>query len=136
MVKQAELSFGKVLGAGASLFGGYSSFISNYESASLFEEQGALTRDDYFRQASLTREQGDRIRAKQTMEYVGAGVELAGTPMLMLKETMSKARAKARSQEITGINTERLYNKKADIQKEEGMSSLVSSILTGAALLL
>lgn len=129
-------SFGKFLGAGASLFGGITSYASGMESASLLNEQGSLSRDDYYRQAALVLDQGYRVRSKQTMEYVSAGVEIAGTPQLVLKETMSKANAQAISYETAGENAYRLARQKAKQAESEGMSSLVSGILIAGALLI
>jgi len=127
---------GQFLGFGAGVFSGVSALLAANDQASLLREQGALTRDDYFRQAALVREDGHRTRAKQAMEYVSAGVELAGTPLLMLRETLSKAGAKSRALEVTGLNYERLYNRKAQITKNEGRAKLVGDIMTGASLLL
>lgn len=129
-------SFGKFLGAGASLFGGVTSYASGMESASLLNEQGSLSRDDYYRQAALVLDQGYRVRSKQTMEYVSAGVEIAGTPQLVLKETMMKTKAQVAAYQVTGNNVENLYRKKAQQAKSEGMSSLVSGILIAGALLI
>jgi hypothetical protein len=115
---------GNWLVAGADIFAGISALNSANEMASLLEEQGSLTKDDYFRQASLVKEEGKRVRAKQTMEYVSSGVEMVGTPLLVLKETLSKSMAKAGALETTGKNYQNLYNRKADITKNEGMSTL------------
>lgn len=126
--------WGKSLQAGALGLSGVSSAISGLQSASLLEEQGALTKDDYYRQAALVKEEGFRARSKQTMEYISSGVEIVGTPQLVLKETLSKSFAKATSLEVTGRNYARLYNKKANQSKSEGMASLISSIVMGGAL--
>jgi len=127
---------GSLLSAGASLFSGISSYMSGMDSASLLEEQGALSQDDYYRQAALTVEKGSRLRSKQTMEYISAGVEIAGTPQLMLKETLSKSRVEAAALRTTGDNVRRLYNRKAEIQENESRSSLIGGILIAGALLL
>ncbi len=127
-------NYGKYLLGGANLFSGFSSIVSGNDQASLLEEQGALTKDDYYRQANLVRESGQRTRAKQTMEYISAGVEIVGTPALVMKETISKSLAKATSLEITGRNLERLYKRKAGTTESQGMSQLISSILTTGAL--
>jgi len=132
----SSIPWGKIIGAGASIYSGISALGAAEDSASLFEEQGALTRDDYFRQASLVREEGQRFRAKQTMQYISAGVEAVGTPLLVLRETLSKSMAKAGSLETTGINYEKLYNKKAKITKNEGQATMVADIMSATALFL
>ena len=128
-------SWGKLLSAG-SLFSGVTGYAAGMESASLLQEQGALSRGDYYRHAALTREEGLRVRAKQTMDYISAGVEIVGTPQLVLRETLSKSTAEAKALEVTGENVNILMNRKADIAQEEGMSSLVSGVLTAAAFLI
>mgnify|MGYP001499292314 CR=1 FL=1 len=129
-------NYGKLLFGGANIFGGISSFMSSREQASLLEEQGALTKDDYYRQAALVRESGQRTRAKQTMEYISSGVEIVGTPQLMLKETISKSLAQAGALEVTGRNYERLYSRKSRTTESQGMSQLITSILETGALLI
>lgn len=141
MPSKSSMSFGFMnpgnwLVAAGDVYAGISALNAANENASLLEEQGSLTRDDYFRQASLTREEGQRLRAKQTMEYVSSGVEAVGTPLLVLKETLSKSMAKATALEVTGQNYKNLYGKKAQITKNEGMSTLISDVLAGAGQLL
>lgn len=132
----ATRSFGRTLGSGAYLFSGITSFAQGMESASLLTEQGELSRDDYYRQAELVLDQGYRVRAKQTMEYIGGGVEIMGTPQLVLKETLSKAKAQSESYQVTGDNVYNLARRKAKQAKNEGMSSLVSNVLLAGALLI
>lgn len=129
------LSWGTGLQAGGGVLGGVSSLISGLESASLLKEQGALTKDDYYKQAALVRDEGHRVRAKQTMEYVSSGVEVIGTPQLVLKDTLNKSLKQARSLEVTGENMEALYRKKAKQAKREGITSFVSSLVEGGAML-
>lgn len=132
----ATRSFGRTLGSGAYIFSGITSFAQGMESASLLTEQGELSRDDYYRQAELVLDQGYRTRAKQTMEYIGGGVEIMGTPQLVLKETLSKANAQSESYKTTGDNVYNLARQKAKMAKNEGMSSLVSNVLLAGALLI
>lgn len=116
----------QMLGTGIS---GISSLISGLSQAGLIEEQGALSRSDYYRKAALTRDEGSRLRAKQAMGYISSGIELVGTPQLVMKETMMKARAEAKAQEITGDNIYALAQKNAANKRMEGVSSLIGSVL-------
>jgi hypothetical protein len=129
------ITAGSLITTGGKLFGGITSFASGMSEASLLSQQGEISRDDYYRQAQLIREQGARTRAKQSMDYVSAGVELAGTPLLVLRETLSRSMAEGAAYERTGRNVERLYNQKAKQTKNEGMGQLVGSVLSAAALL-
>lgn len=132
----ALMAAGTALKIGANLYSGISALQSANSTASLLEEQGYLTRDDYFRQAGLVREEGQRFRAKQTMDYISAGVEIAGTPQLVLKETLSKAGAKASSLETTGMNYQALYNRKAKIVRSEGRASMIQGVMGAGGSLL
>jgi hypothetical protein len=123
-------------GAIASLYQGFTAYEASFDSASLLREQGALSRDDYYLQAALIRDKGSRVRSKQAMEYVSSGVEIVGTPQLVLKETLSRAYASAKSHETTGENILKLYNKKADMAEEEGQAALIQGILNAGANLL
>ena len=127
---------GNWLSAFGSIYGGISALGAANENASLLEEQGALVRGDYARQAALVREDGARTRAKQTMEYISAGVEVIGTPQLVLRETISKSMAKAGALDVTGANYSKLYNKKAQITRNEGQAALVSGVMNAAASLI
>lgn len=123
---------GELISGAGKIYAGYSAYKSAFSEASLLEEQGALTRDDYYKQAALVRDEGHRLRAKQTMEYVSAGVEVVGTPLLVLRETLSRSYARARSYEKTGQNVMDLYNAKAKIMRSEGKAALISGVLQGA----
>lgn len=124
--------WGELISGAGKIYAGYSAYKSAFAEASLLEEQGALTRDDYYKQAALIRDEGHRLRAKQTMEYVSAGVEVIGTPLLVAKETLSRSYARASSYEKTGQATMDLYNRKAKITRQEGKAALISGVLSGA----
>lgn len=123
---------GELISGVGKIYAGISTYRSAFSEASLLEEQGALTRDDYFKQASLIRDEGHRLRAKQTMEYVSSGVEVAGTPLLVLRETLSRSDARGSSYEKTGEAAMNLYNQKAKITRNEGKAALISGVLSGA----
>lgn len=123
---------GELISGAGKIYAGYSAYKSAFSEASLLEEQGALTRDDYYKQAALVRDEGHRLRAKQTMEYVSAGVEVAGTPLLVAKETLSRSYARAYSYEKTGVAAMNLYNRKAQTTRNEGKAALISGVLSGA----
>ena len=123
---------GELISGAGKIYAGISTYRSAFSEASLLEEQGALTRDDYYKQASLIRDEGHRLRAKQTMEYVSSGVEVIGTPLLVAKETLSRSYARGSSYEKTGQAAMDLYNRKAKIMRKEGKAALISGVLSGA----
>jgi hypothetical protein len=122
--------------ASAQRKAGQSAYDAAFGEASLMEEQGALSRDDYYKQAALVRDDGHRLRAKQTMEYVSSGVEVVGTPLLVLKETLSRSYARASSYEKTGLAVQQLANRKAAITRNEGRAALTAGVRAGAGTML
>lgn len=127
------MTAGGIITGLASLYGGITAYSNSLEMASLLEEQGALVQGDYNRQAALVRDAGYRTKQKQLMEFVSSGVEIQGTPLLVLRETGKKAEAVAGSYEFTGQQYSDLYKKKAKITKSEGKAELISSILAAGA---
>lgn len=127
---------GELIKGYGQAYAGYWTREAMFGEASLLEEQGALARDDYYKQAALVRDEGHRLRSKQTMEYVSSGVEVVGTPLLVLRETLSRSYARASSYEKTGAATQQLYARKAQIMRKEGKAAFVSGVLQGAGTIL
>lgn len=125
-------NYGALISGAGQMYAGYSAYKSAFAEASLLEEQGALTRDDYYKQAALVRDEGHRLRSKQTMEYISAGVEAIGTPLLVARETLSRSYARGSSYEKTGVAAMNLYRRKAQITRNEGKAALISGVLSGA----
>jgi hypothetical protein len=126
------IPIGETISGLGDIYAGFSALQEGKAQASLLEEQGALTKDDYFAQASLVRDAGHRVRAKQTMEYISSGVEAVGTPQMLARETLNKYMKQSGSLETTGVNYERLYQEKAKMAKKEGQAAFVSSIFKAA----
>lgn len=122
-----------VTSSAASIYGGYSAYQSAKKQASLMEDQGLLQREDYYRQAAITRDDGQRLRAQQAMEYISSGVEIQGTPLLVLAETAKLAETEAKYLERTGQAISDLANANAKITRKEGKSQFLSSILQGTS---
>lgn len=129
----STMSAGSAFSIAGNVFAGTYGLLSSLTEAKSLKEQGKVAQSDYLLQAKLVREEGHRIRAKQTMEYLGSGVDIAGTPQLVLKETLSRAAAKAHSLEITGSNVNTLYRNKARTVRNEGVASLVSNLFSAGA---
>jgi len=123
---------GELIKGYGQMYAGYHTREAMFGEASLLEQQGSLARDDYYKQAALIRDEGHRLRSKQTMEYISSGVEVVGTPLLVLRETLSRSYARAYSYEKTGEATKQLYDRKATIMRKEGKAAFVSSVLQGA----
>lgn len=113
---------------GTSLYAGYSAQKSAKKQASLMEEQGALQRDEALREAARIRDDGYRFKQEQGMAYISSGVELAGTPLLVMAETSKLAEAEAAATEKRGYAESDLSNAQAKITRSEGKSQMIASI--------
>ncbi len=125
-----------LLGAGASLYSGIASYQISKGQSSMLEEQGALAKEDYDRQAKAVRDDAYRLRQKQTMDYISMGVEIQGTPLLLMKETEIQSEYDASYLEEVGARVESLYKKRAKIARQEGVAALVSGIMGGGGALM
>lgn len=119
----------------ASIYSGVQKNKQAKKQASLLNEEGLLSQTDYERQAVLALDEGYRLRSQQTMDFISAGVEMIGTPLLVLAETAKMAETDAEELRTTGRNSRNLYNQKAKITVNEGRASLISSVLTGVSVL-
>jgi hypothetical protein len=111
-----------------SLFGGFSAKEAADDSASLQKQEGKLKRDELFREAARIRDEGFRFKQEQMIQYVSSGVEITGTPLLLMQETSIMAEAEAKATEDRGTAIQDLANANAKITKKQGKAALISSI--------
>lgn len=118
---------------GSSLYGGYAANQSAKKQASLMEQQGALQRDEALQEAARIRDDGYRFKQEQMMQYIGSGVEVQGTALLVLAETTSLAEAEAQATERRGYAESDLANANAKITKSTGKAQMLASIGTAVS---
>jgi len=116
----------------SSLVSGYSQYTAGKEKEDLLQQEGYLSQVDANKQALIALDDGYRRRQRQAMDYIGAGVEIQGTPLLMLAETAKRTETQAEEIRTTGRNQRALYNKNAKVAYSEGRAGLVNQLL-GAA---
>lgn len=114
--------------AASSLFSGFSSLQSSNTQALWQETEGKMAKADADRRANIALDEGYRTEQQQAMQFIGAGVELQGTPLLVLKETRYKTELEAESIRTTGRNMNILAKQKASITRNEGRSAMISSL--------
>jgi len=117
--------------ASAEIYSGASAKTSADRHAGLIEHQGLLEQNDYERQAIIALDEGYRLRQQQAIDFINAGVELIGTPLLVLAETAKQTEVSARELRTTGKYVRDLSQAKAKIARSEGTASLMSSVLSG-----
>lgn len=118
-----------VAGAANSIYQGVSANQSAKGEASLMRQQGELERAESYREAARLRDEGYRFKQVQMMAYISSGVEIQGTPLLVMGETSSMAEYEAKAEESRGDAALSLASANAKIRKREGRAELISGIV-------
>lgn len=114
--------------AATAVYSGVSSYQSGKASAKLQKEQGALQLEEGLFEASRVRDEGYRYQQEQMMQYIGAGVEIKGTPLLVMADTVAKAEEEAKATEKRGYALEEFASKQAKITTSQSRASLIASV--------
>lgn len=122
------VAIGTTVVVGTTLYSGYQAKKSADSSSKLQEAQGQLLYDESLVQAVLIKDDGQRFKQEQMMSYVGAGVEIQGTPLLLLKETQKASEFEAAQTVKRGKAQMDLANANAKITRAEGKAKLIASI--------
>lgn len=117
-----------IFGGIGQIYGGYSAYKAGKKQASLLKQQGQLIYQESLRDAEVTLDDGKRFQQEQEMAYISSGVEIEGTPLLVMTETTRMAGAEAKAIKESGAAQRELYNKQAKMAKSEGKAKLIGSI--------
>lgn len=123
------LALAALLVAAGTIYTGITTFDSSHKQAKLFEEEGMLALDEAFRNASIIREDGRDFAASQSLQFIGAGVHLAGSALITMEQTIKYSEAEARATIKRGQAQASLAKKQADIRRSEGRAALIGSII-------
>lgn len=121
---------GMIKGVG-SIYGGISAFNSSREVASDLRFQGNIAMQESFRTAAIIREEGQKFAARQSLQYIGSGVQLGGSALVTLAQTKKYAETEAKATEAKGRAVQYLSEKQARLKEDEGRAAMVSGILGG-----
>jgi hypothetical protein len=132
------LAIGTVLQAYGSIRSGQSKSEAYQLEARAKEAQSAQVDIAANREIDLTRRRYDRIKSAQISAFGRSGVQLSGTPLLMLEESAANAfdeirtiESAARYRKQTLMTESELSRFMGDDAEVAGMLSGASSILTG-----
>lgn len=117
--------------AGGQLYAGQQAKSASKQTAALQEEQGRIASLEAQREAAQTVENAQKFRDRQILAYMKSGVTLAGSPLLVLEETITKSDEEADAIRKRGEATQRLAYSEASITRRTGRSQYISGI-TGA----
>lgn len=130
------IGLGVLISGVGSLYSGFTTLRESNKQAEETKFQGMIALRESFREAAIIREEGQAFAASQSLQYIGAGVELVGSPLITMAQTKKYAETEAQAQEQAGIAKRDLANKQADRIRSEGRASFVGSIIkTGASFL-
>lgn len=114
--------------AGASVLGGVSAYRESKKEASALEEQGLLEQQESLREAQLHADDVRRFHRTQAVAFTKNGVSLAGSPLLVLDDTVSRGQEEVDSIARSGDAARRLRNQQASKTRNQGRASLIGSI--------
>ena len=113
---------------GTSLYSGAQANKAAKKQAALQEEQGQIQLQEALVEAAQIRQEGERTKQEQMMAYIGSGVEIQGTPLLVMTETTKLADTEAAATEKRGYAQGNLANAQAKITRAEGKAQMIASI--------
>jgi len=111
------LASATALGAGA---GGY----VGYQQKKQAEREADITMLNTEQQAQLVEKETEQLKQTQKSRYLASGVDLSGSPLLMLEDTLARGGQQAEAVRETGYRT-------AKAMKRKGRDAFISSILSG-----
>lgn len=127
-------SFGQGLSGGATLFSAISTYQESKRQASGLREQASTTLFEAYRDASITRQETRDFMAKQSLQFIGSGVELTGSALITIAQTGKYGETEARATESKGrAEASRLMEAAASTERQ-GRAALISGVLNTAAM--
>ena len=115
-------------------YGAYSSFLelqnqANDEEASLIDRQAQLSLEEALTEALHKKRDGEAFRSQQALDYLGSGVTLEGTPLVVLEDTRKKVDEEANAIYNRGAAEYELGRRKAQLVRTQGRASVLGQQL-------
>lgn len=129
---EAVLIGSALIGAAGSVSAGAAAKKAASKSSALQELQGRLAAQEAEAQALRTSKEAAKFRDRQILAYAKSGVTMAGSPLLILEDTIKQGDEEAAAIRKRGYATETLYSQEAQITRSTGRAQYISGI-TGAA---
>ena len=125
---EAILIVATVASAGAQIAGGISAKKASDKQAEAERRQGILALQEAEEQAERERIEGDRFRARQKMMFIASGVDLAGSPLLVLEDTRIEIEKRVESILRRGRAEESFFKQTAESTTARGKAALVQGL--------
>lgn len=124
---------GGFLGAAGDLFSGITTFRASKDLAADTRFQGEVFFNESVRTAKIIIEEGRKFAAGQSLQYIGSGVQLAGSALITIAQTIKFAKTEAAATFARGSATKALADKSAARIESQGRAALISGIIGGAS---
>jgi len=108
-------------GAGA-VTGAYSGYQQKKEA----ERNAELTLENTEQQAIMIERGAETLKQTQKSRFLASGIDLSGSPLLLLKDTLARGKEQANRVRESGAN-------QAKALKRSGRNAFISSILQGTS---
>lgn len=122
-------TLGAILQSVGSIYTGVTTFRAASAQAEEMESEGFLALDEAFREASIVREEGRSFAATQSLQYIGAGVELVGSALITTAQTLKFAETEAGAIETRGKARARKARREAEKARSQGRAALVGGVI-------
>lgn len=110
---------------------GYSANQAAKREASALEAEGLRLRDEAYAEAQRRATEVRKFKAKQKLAFLSNGVNITGTPQLVLEETKTQGQSEVNALANRGNAFANLAYKRAGIMRYEGRSAFIGSIFSG-----
>lgn len=114
--------------AGASIYGGIQANSASKKEAGLLREQGAIAQSEADSEAASHARDVRRFAADQSLAFLSNGVTLAGSPLLVLDDTITQGQKEVDSITRSGNAQRSLFNQRADITRNQGRAALIGGL--------
>jgi len=129
-------TLGTLIGGLGNIYTGITSLTESNRSARELQYQGAIALSEAFRTASIIREEGRNFEATQSLQFIGSGVELAGSALITMAQTRKYVKSEAEAAEARGQAQATLADRQATVKRSEGRADLVSGLIKAGTLFL
>ena len=128
-----SLILGAAIGAIGSIYTGITSMKAADEVAFDMRYQGNILYRESLRTAAIIDEQGRKFAAEQSLQYIGSGVQIAGSALVTLDQTRKYASTEAAAVRSKGAAERNLAYKGAQRKVDAGRASMISGIIGGVS---
>jgi hypothetical protein len=124
---------GAVLAGGGQIYGGVQARKAAKKQAGLLEEQARLEREAAEFDAQQQERSFERLLGQQRLSFAASGVELEGSPLLVLEETLRDKEETIKNILATGAARARRLQAEAGLTRKRGRDMFISSLIGAAS---